>query len=110
LQPAILQRYQQSLAANEVVNIATQNDIRNKAVTLQNEINEWRFTGTHLPDVAFGISDHYLWDGSSVVVDDATGRRASAQAAYAESSKRLPACFKVHPQLPALVFLTTGQG
>ncbi|HOZ77565.1 MAG TPA: M1 family metallopeptidase [Ferruginibacter sp.] len=87
LKPAVLQRYQQSLAANEVVNIATQNDISAKSVTLQNEINEWRFTGTHLPDVAFGISDHYLWDGSSVVVDDATGRRASAQAAYAESSK-----------------------
>lgn len=87
LMPAILKRYRQSLAADEVVNIATQDDITNKAVTQQNEANEWRFTGNHLPDVAFGISDHYLWDGSSVVVDDATGRRASAQAAYLERSK-----------------------
>jgi len=87
LKPAVLQRYQQSLAANEVVHIATLNDINSNAVTLQNEVNEWRFICTQLPDVAFGISDHYLWDGSSVVVDEATGRRASAQAAYAASSK-----------------------
>ncbi len=32
------------------------------------------------------MSDHYLWDAGSVVVDSSTGRRASVQAAYAESS------------------------
>lgn len=87
LQPEILKRYRQSLTGDEVVNIATKNDVVNKAVTLQNDTNEWRFTCTNLPDVAFGISDHYLWDGSSVVVDDATGRRASAQAAYTDAAK-----------------------
>lgn len=87
LQPEILKRYRQSLVSDTVVNIATLKDVTGKTITQQNEMNEWRFTCTNLPDVAFGISDHYLWDGCSVVVDDATGRRASAQAAYTDNAK-----------------------
>lgn len=86
LQTEVLQRYQRSLVSDDVVNIATQQDVNNKRVTTQNTVNEWRFTCTNITDVAFGISDHYVWDGSSVVVDDATGRRASAQAAYKNES------------------------
>jgi len=81
LQPAILQRYNQSFNTDATVHIATQDDLLNKRVTTQNEINSWQFKATHIPDMAFGISDHFVWDGCSAVVDDATGRRASAQAA-----------------------------
>jgi hypothetical protein len=34
-----------------------------------------------------GLSDHFVWDASSVVVDDATGRRASVQSAFNDSAK-----------------------
>jgi hypothetical protein len=37
--------------------------------------------------VAFGLSDHFNWDASSVLVDDATGRRASVQAAYNDTAR-----------------------
>ncbi|MFT3682295.1 MAG: M1 family metallopeptidase [Ferruginibacter sp.] len=86
LQPAVLQRYQQSLTSDDVIRIATKDDIQQKKVTLQNAVNEWRFTSNNIADVAFGISNHYLWDGCSVVVDDKTGRRASAQAAYKDEA------------------------
>lgn len=86
LQPQIVQRFKQSLLTNEVIHIASLPDIKNKNVTLQNNINEWRFISNNIPDVAFGISDHYVWDGCSVVVDDVTGRRASAQAAYKDEA------------------------
>ena len=33
------------------------------------------------------MSDHYNWDASSVIVDDATKRRASVQAAYNDNAK-----------------------
>lgn len=36
--------------------------------------------------MTFAVSNHYLWDAGSVVVDDATQRRASVQAAYDEPS------------------------
>src|SRR4029078_12906017 len=55
-------------------------------VTTQNAVNSWRFTSTNVPDVAFGVSDHFNWDGCSVVVDDATRRRAGAFAAYNDSA------------------------
>src|SRR3569832_1888975 len=37
--------------------------------------------------MAFGISNHFVWDGCSAVVDDATGRRAGAFAAYNDTAK-----------------------
>ncbi|MGZ3945334.1 MAG: M1 family aminopeptidase, partial [Mucilaginibacter sp.] len=40
----------------------------------------------NITDVALGISNSYDWDAASVVVDDATGRRASMQAAFPDKS------------------------
>ncbi|MGW8282529.1 MAG: M1 family aminopeptidase, partial [Gemmatimonadota bacterium] len=45
------------------------------------------FRADYVPDFAFAVSDHYLWDASSLVVDPATGRRVLIDAAYdAESA------------------------
>lgn len=87
LQPAILQRFNQSFTSDATIRIATKEDVMSKNVTTQNAVNSWRFKATDIPDMAFGISDHFVWDGCSVVVDDATGRRASAQAAYNDTAK-----------------------
>lgn len=86
LQPAILSRFNESLSSDKVVRIVTKEDLATKNITAQNDINAWQFTAKHVPDMAFGLSDHYVWDGTSVVVDDATGRRASAQAAYNDTA------------------------
>ncbi|GAA6769750.1 hypothetical protein AAGS39_04880 [Flavobacterium sp. CGRL2] len=51
-------------------------------VTKQYDWNVWKFEAKNISDVTFGLSDHYLWDASSVVVDKKTNRRASVQAAY----------------------------
>jgi hypothetical protein len=90
LQPAILNRYKQSLTDNNVIRIVTSQDHAGKAVTAQNEMNTWQFTSSHIPDVALNISDHYVWDGSSLVVDKSTGRRASVQTAYNDTAKDYP--------------------
>lgn len=47
----------------------------------------WKFAAKGVPDFAFSLSDHYLWDRSSVVVDSSTMRRTSVNAAYKSSSK-----------------------
>ena len=44
--------------------------------------NAWRFRAEYVPDFAFAVSDHYLWDASSLVVDPASGRRVLIDAAY----------------------------
>lgn len=87
LQPPYLKKFQQSLTANDVVHVVTPNDNDAKKVTVQNAVNTWRFTAGNIPDMALGLSDHYVWDAGSVVVDKSTGRRASVQAAYNDTAK-----------------------
>lgn len=86
LQPAAAQRFQQSLTSNDVIHVATRQDLENKNVTAQNAVNTWQFKANYVPDVAFGISDHFNWDAGSVMVDDAARRRASVQAAYNDTA------------------------
>ncbi|PSL42869.1 hypothetical protein CLV51_11086 [Chitinophaga niastensis] len=86
LQPTFAKRLQQSYTAGELMHIATKADMQQQVVTQQNDWNTWRFKATHIADVTFGISNHYVWDASSVVVDSATMRRASVQAAYNDTA------------------------
>jgi len=87
LQPAFLKKYQQSQTTDDVLHIATPQDISAKNITTQNAMNTWKFTAHNVPDVALGLSDHYNWDAGSVVVDNKTGRRAVVNAAYNDSAK-----------------------
>lgn len=86
LQPEYLRRFQASLTSDETIPIASVGELARHAVTQQNATNGWHFTARNVPDVAFGLSDHYDWDGASVLVDDSAHRRASVQAAYNDSA------------------------
>lgn len=87
LQPAVAERLQQSFTANDVLHIATIKDVVDKHVTAKHDQNIWVWTADHITDVAFGISNEYVWDASSAVVDSSTMRRASMQAAYNPTSE-----------------------
>jgi hypothetical protein len=86
LQPAYLDKFNKSFTSNEVINIVSQKDIVDKNITTPNATNTWRWKATNITDVAFCISDHYVWDAASVVVDKKTGRRASCQSAYIDTA------------------------
>ena len=86
LQPEYLRRFQASQTSDETIHIATQAELRAGRVTQQGSQNSWHFTATNIPDVAFGISDHYGWDAASVVVDSPAHRRTSVQAAYNDTT------------------------
>lgn len=90
LQPEYLKKFRESFATDSVIRIVTKEDLVKKQVTAQNATNAWTFTAKQIPDMTFGISDHYNWDASSVVVDNITGKRASAQSAYDVKSKDFP--------------------
>jgi hypothetical protein len=34
-------------------------------------MNTWTWTATNISDVAVGLSNHYIWDAGSVIVDKA---------------------------------------
>jgi hypothetical protein len=84
LQKEYADRLQKSMNSDSTIHVATIADLKEKKITAQNEMNTWTWTATNISDVAVGLSDHYLWDAGSVVVDKATGRRSSMQAAYSE--------------------------
>jgi len=86
LQPEIAQRLQASMTSDDVIHVAGKSEFSAKKVTLANAVNSWHFTASDIPDMTFAISDHYDWDAASVVVDDATHRRASVQSAYNDSA------------------------
>jgi hypothetical protein len=87
LTPSYARKLAASMKNNEIVTIATPAEIAEGKVTADNPVNTWIWTANDISDMAFGISDHYVWDASSVVVDDATGRRAGVQAAYNDTAK-----------------------
>ena len=84
LQPDVAARLTQSMTDDSTVHIAARVDWTDKKVTAQNAANTWKWAADNVSDVAIGISDHYDWDGASVVVESKTGRRVSMQADFAE--------------------------
>ncbi len=82
LQPAFLEKFNKSFTSDDVINVVTKADIAAKNITTQNPTNTWKWKATNVSDMAFCISDHYVWDAASVVVDKKTGRRSSCQSAY----------------------------
>ncbi|OMQ11910.1 M1 family metallopeptidase [[Flexibacter] sp. ATCC 35103] len=82
LQPGFSARLKKSYGTDEILHIANEQELKTGVVTKQNDWNVWKFEAKNISDVCFGLSDHYLWDASSVIVDKKTNRRASVQAAY----------------------------
>ncbi|HEY0271779.1 MAG TPA: M1 family metallopeptidase, partial [Chitinophaga sp.] len=87
LQPAIAARLQQSFTSDSVLHIATLQAVQDKAVTARHDQNTWLWTAGNVSDMAVGISNTYIWDGGSTVVDSSTMRRASMQAAYSATAE-----------------------
>ena len=86
LQPETQRRFQTSLTSDQTVHVATRAELAAHTVTAAGPVNSWHFRASNVPDMTFGVSDHYVWDAASVVVDDATGRRASVQAAFNDTA------------------------
>ncbi len=87
LQPEYAKRLERSFTSDSTIHIATAEDLAKKNITAQNDINTWTWKASNISDMAVGISDHYDWDAASTIVDDAAGRRASMQSAFADNSK-----------------------
>jgi len=84
LQPQIYSRYTEACTSDEIHHVITEEDILNKKITTQN--HTWKFKATNVSDFAFGVSDHYLWDVTSVIVDKSSGRRTVVGTAYNKSA------------------------
>ena len=86
LQPAYAKKLEASMKTDSILHIATKEDLARKQVTAQKDVNEWVWNAHDITDVTCALSDHFVWDASSVVVDDQTKRRASVQAAFNDTA------------------------
>jgi len=79
-------KYVQRIAAaektNSVIAVIDSNDLRAGHITQSKSTNTWRFEATHVTDFAFALSNHYLWNATSVEVDAATKRRTRVDVAF----------------------------
>ncbi|MDQ6890121.1 MAG: M1 family metallopeptidase, partial [Bacteroidota bacterium] len=73
--------------SDAIVHVIDSTDYDNNRVFSNGNKGVWKFHAENVTDFAFALSDHYLWDVSSVLVDSATGRRTLAEAAYNKMHK-----------------------
>ena len=86
LQPAIARKLAASFKSDEIVTLAEAADIKAGKVTARGDRLTWKWQASHVPDFALAVSKNYRWQASSVVVDPASKRRTSVQAAYADTA------------------------
>jgi hypothetical protein len=70
-----------------IVNIIDSTDLKAGNITAPNASNIWRYQADNVTDVAIGISNHYIWQSSSLVVDKKTGRRTRVDAVFNPTHK-----------------------
>lgn len=84
----VLERFQLAQKSDSIIRIITLDDIlQNKLKTKDKEYLTYHYKAEYVPDFAFALSDHYLWDASTLVVDKSTGRKSLISAAYKKESK-----------------------
>ncbi len=86
LPQTIYKRYQKGLTSETVVHLIDSSDVKEQRFTVNPASKKWHFKGKNIPDFAFALSDHYLWDMTSLVVDSASGRRTVVQTGYKKES------------------------
>ncbi len=83
-----LDKYKLAWQSDQVVRIFEKEDLSSKNIyKTKNGLQTFNFNASNVPDFAFGMSDHYLWDAVSFKPDKNSDRRVYCTAAYKESSK-----------------------
>ncbi len=68
--------------SDKVTDIITDDDLKEGNISPHNPTNTWKFEADSVTDLAFGISNHYLWKASSLIVDPKTSRRTRVDAVF----------------------------
>jgi len=84
LNPQKLKLFNDSKTSDSVIHILTKKDFETGDLPETSGRKTWKFTADNLPDFAFALSDTYLWDATSVKVDD---KRVHVHAVYFINSK-----------------------
>jgi hypothetical protein len=81
-QPKYAELIKKAEKQDGITDIITEADLTKADITKTGTKNTWKFEADQVTDVAFGISNHYVWKASSLIVDAHTGRRTRVDAVY----------------------------
>lgn len=84
--PKIVQRIDDAGKSDKVTDVITEAEL-SEQITTKNATNTWQFEADSVADMAFAISNHYIWKASSLVVDPKTGRRTRVDAVFNPAHK-----------------------
>ncbi|MDE3211693.1 MAG: peptidase, partial [Bacteroidota bacterium] len=79
---AILGRLKKAWHTSQITPVIWKGDYQEGKVFAPANTGVWEFKANQVTDFAFAISDHYLSEASSIVVDSLSGRRTLATAAF----------------------------
>lgn len=82
---AQLKMFNEAHSSDKIFRIITKDSYSKDSVVINADAKSWNFYAKHVPDFAFAMSDHYLWDATSVDVGE--NRRVLVSAAYKPESK-----------------------
>jgi hypothetical protein len=80
-----LERYKSALRSDSVINIVNREDLDKESIFQNKDKLTYKFSAQHVPDFAFGFSDHYMWDAVNLRLKN--GNDVYIAAAYREQSK-----------------------
>jgi hypothetical protein len=78
----ILEKIKTASTSDKIIHVIDSVEYIKDDVLKKEATGVWKYSANNVTDFAFALSDHYLWDVSSVLVDSSTGRRSLAEAAY----------------------------
>lgn len=76
------QKIEKSKTSDDVVHLITSEDLKTGGLLVSQHYHEWLFEADQVPDFSFAISNHYLWDATSALIDNKTGKRTWVSMAY----------------------------
>lgn len=100
LHPDVLTRLRSLGSTDDVVHVVDRAALRAGRVTREGRLGflTWRFTAENVRDVAFAVSDRYLWDATTAVTDTATGQRVPIHVVFRAEADGWSAAWRMTKQ------------
>lgn len=82
LTPIYCERLVQAESNDDLINIIDSTGLANGNITADRPVNTFRFEAKNVTDFVFATSNHYIWQSTSLVVDQRSGRRTRVDAVF----------------------------
>ncbi len=80
--PVFCQRIAEAESQDGFIDIIDSTDLAAGNITATNAANTFKFEADNVTDFVFATSNHYMWQSTSLVVDESTGRRTRVDAVF----------------------------